>query len=73
MMTISLDNYKKPANKKWKLVSKFLTRTLPIYITILAAIPDDHISITFKIWGGVAMSVIVATISGLSEFTTENN
>lgn len=67
----SIDNYGKPVNKKWKFWSKFLTRTLPVYAGIIAAMPDSIISTVPKIWIGVVLSAIVATISGLSEFTAE--
>jgi len=67
----SLENLEKPQNKTWKFISKFLTRTLPLYAGIVAVIPDSALSADVKIWIGVIFSLIVATISGLSEFTTE--
>ena len=72
-MTFSVQNINKPQNKKWKAVSKFLCRTLPVYITIVASIPEEYISPELKVWIGVALSIIVATISGLSELTSEPN
>lgn len=71
MINFSLDNLEKPKNKTWKFISKFLTRTLPVYASIVAVIPDSALSADVKIWVGVILSLIVATISGLSEFTTE--
>lgn len=68
----STKNLGKPANKKWKYVSKFLTRTLPVYAGIVATIPEAYISSDVKVWITVVFSAIIATISGLSEFTTNN-
>lgn len=67
----SIENYNKPANKKWKFWSKFLTRTLPVYAGIIAAMPNSVLTADAKIWIATGISAIVATISGLSEFTTE--
>ena len=67
----SLENYNKPQSKRWKFWSKFLTRTLPVYVAITATIPDATLSADAKIWIAAIISAIVATISGLSEFTTD--
>ena len=64
-------NYVKPTNKRWKYWSKFLTRSLPLYLGILAGIPEQYINVEIKIWGGVILSFAVATISSLSEYTTD--
>ena len=69
----STSNLGKPTNKKWKFVSKFLTRTLPVYAGIVATIPETAISSDVKVWVTVLFSAIVATISGLSELTAEKN
>jgi predicted phosphoadenosine phosphosulfate sulfurtransferase len=61
------ENLDKPTNKTWKKVAIFLARTLPIYIGIVSASP---LPVEVKLWSGFIMSVIAATISGLSEFTT---
>lgn len=71
MTQFSLDNLEKPQNKIWKFISKFLTRTLPVYAGIVAIIPDSALAADVKVWISVIFSLIVATISGLSEFTTE--
>lgn len=68
MAQISLSNYRKPTNKKWKAVSKFLTRTLPAYVAAIIMLP---ISDGAKVWITFASAIIVATISGLSELTAE--
>jgi len=72
MAGLSIENLGKPVNKRWKFISKFLCRTLPVYITVIAAIPDSTLDPNLKIWIGVALSLIVATISGLSELTTNS-
>jgi len=67
-MALKLSNYSKPTNKRWKMVSKFLSRSLPLYIGAVAIGPlsDEHkILLTF------ILSLAVATVSGLSEFTEE--
>ena len=61
-------NYGKPANKKWKTVSKFLSRSLPLYIGAVAIAPMTE---GCKLWATFILSLLVATVSGLSEFTTE--
>lgn len=68
MAQISLSNLNKPTNKKWKAVSKFITRTLPVYSGAIMPLP---ISTEAKLWITFFFSVIVATISGLSELTIE--
>jgi hypothetical protein len=73
MAQFSLANFDKPTNKRWKFWSKFLTRTLPVYAGIIAVIPDATLNADLKVWIGVILGVIVATISGLSEFTTEDS
>jgi hypothetical protein len=73
MTNFSLSNIGQPQNKRWKFISKFLCRTLPVYITIIAAVPETALSSNLKIWIGVALSFIVATISGLSELTIDGN
>lgn len=64
-------NYGKPANKKWKFISKFLSRSLPLYIGAIIAVPDKNISADIKVWIVLGLSLIIATISGLSEFTAD--
>ena len=68
MTNLSFDNLGKPVNKTWKFVSKFLTRTLPIYAGAVVALP---VSGTIKIWVIFAQTIIVATISALTELTAE--
>ena len=63
----STGNLNKPTNHTWKLVSKVLSRTLPAYIGVVAVSPLPD---TTKLWITFVLSLIVATISGLSEFTT---
>jgi len=67
-MTFKLENINKPTNKRWKKVAIFLTRSLPGYIgaVAIAPIPDN-----IKLWVTFLLSLAVATVSGLSEFTTE--
>jgi len=61
------ENLKKPQSRKWKMVSKFLSRSLPAYIGAVAISPLTDES---KLWVTFILSILVATISGLSEFTT---
>lgn len=63
-------NLDKPSSKKWKYVSKFLSRSLPLYIGAVIAVPDKNINADIKVWIVLVLSIAVATISGLSEFTT---
>ena len=67
-MDISIDNIGKPVNKKWKFISKFLTRTLPIYAGAAVTLP---ISEKWKVCIIFLQTVIVATISALTELTIE--
>lgn len=69
-MQLSINNLGKPVNKKWKFVSKFLTRTLPIYAGAAVTLP---ISEKWKVIIIFSQTVIVATISALTELTTEEN
>ena len=69
MTYFSTQNLNKPVNRKWKLVSKFLTRTLPIYAGAAVTLP---ISEDLKVLIIFAQTVIVATISGLSELTSDS-
>ena len=71
MKYFSLANTKKPQNKTWKFISKFLTRTLPVYAGIIAVIPDTTLSADTKVWITVIFSAIVATISSISELTAQ--
>lgn len=71
-MMLKYSNLDKPKNKAWKFISKFLTRTLPVYVGIIAVIPDATLNADAKVWIGVVCSAIVATISSLSEFTSES-
>lgn len=63
-----ISNLKKPTNLAWKVVSKFMSRTLPLYIgaVAIAPLPED-----IKLWVTFILSLVVATVSGLSEFTAE--
>lgn len=70
-MQLKLSNYNKPSSKRWKFISKFLCRTLPIYAGIIAGLPDKLIAGDNKAYIIAALSLIVATISGLSEFTSD--
>lgn len=64
------NNLSKPVNKKWKMISKFLSRSLPLYIAAIAISPfTDNV----KLWIVFLLSLAVATISGLSEFTSEES
>lgn len=67
---LKISNYGKPTHKKWKFVSKFLTRSLPAYIAAIVAVPDKNISADIKVWIVLGLSLMVATVSSLSEFTT---
>ena len=63
------ENLSKPQSKSWKKVSKFLSRSLPAYIGAVAIAPfPDNV----KLWITFLLSLTVATVSGLSEFTTDN-
>ena len=65
-----VSNIGKPTNKLWKRVSKFLSRSLPLYIAAVAISPfADNV----KLWITFLLSVTVATVSGLSEFTSEES
>jgi len=70
METFQISNIGKKTNKRWKFWSKFLTRTLPIYAGAAVVLP---ISELVKIWIIFAQTVIVATISALSELTIDNS
>jgi hypothetical protein len=63
-----ISNIGKKTNVKWKFWSKFLTRTLPIYVGAMAAVPIPD---TLKLWLMFGQTVIVATISALSELTAQ--
>jgi hypothetical protein len=64
-------NRKKPSSKKWKNVSKFLARSLPAYIGCVAIAPNNILDADGKLLATFLLSLAVATISGLSEFTTD--
>ena len=65
-----ISNLDKPASGRWKFWSKFLSRSLPAYIAAVTFMP---VSEDLKLWITFTLSFIVATISGLSEFTTEES
>jgi len=65
---LSTDNISKPQNKKWKFISKFLTRTLPVYAAAAVALP---ISEKWKVAIIFIQTILVATISAISELTIE--
>jgi hypothetical protein len=66
-MQLKYSNLGKPVAKRWKTISKFLSRSLPLYIgaVAMAPMPDNY-----KLWATFILSLCVATISGLSEFTS---
>jgi hypothetical protein len=70
MEYFSIKNVGQPQNPVWKKLSKFLTRTLPIYAGAIVALPIPE---NTKLWFIFAQTIIVATISALSELTTNNN
>ena len=67
-MEFKTSNLGKPRHKKWKLVTRFLVISLPMYIgaVSLAEIPEGA-----KGWIVFALSMLVATVQGLSEFTAD--
>ena len=70
MGILKLSNLKKPSSKRWKMISKFLSRSLPLYIAAVAIPPfADNV----KLWIVFLLSLAVATVSGLSEFTSEES
>jgi hypothetical protein len=73
MFGLSINNIGKKSNQKWKMISKFLCRSLPLYVGIIAAIPGEYINPQLKVWLSVALSTLVATISSLSELSVEEN
>ena len=64
-----ISNIGKKTSIKWKFWSKFLTRTLPVYAGAAVALP---VSEEIKVWIIFAQTIIVATISSLSELTSES-
>lgn len=72
-MIFKLDNIGKPQDKRWKFWSKFLTRSLPVYAGAVVALPDHMISPEWKAIIIFIQSIIVATISILSELTLDEN
>lgn len=68
MLGLSFDNVGKPANKRWKIVSKLLCRVLPVISGAIVSVPFDE---TIKVWLIFGCTVVVAIISALSELTTE--
>lgn len=67
---LSFDNIRKPANKKWKFVSKLLCRILPVISGAIIPLPIPEVA---KVWIIFACTVVVAVISAISELTVETN
>jgi hypothetical protein len=67
-MNFKTSNVGKHRDKNWRLVTRFLILSLPAYIGAVAvsSIPDNA-----KGWIVFVLSMLVATVQGLSEFTAE--
>lgn len=67
-MEFKVSNLGKHRHKKWKLVTRFLVLSLPAYIgaVAIADIPAGP-----KGWIVFGLSILVATVQGLSELTAE--
>jgi len=70
MTELKISNIGKPVNKRWKFISKFLTRTLPIYAGAAVTLPIPEKTKVLIIF---IQTVIVATISALTEMTADNS
>jgi putative effector of murein hydrolase LrgA (UPF0299 family) len=68
-MEFKVSNYGKPRNKRWKLVTKFLVMLLPAYMGVISV--TDLITEPARGWTIFALSMAVATVQVLSEFTSE--
>jgi predicted phosphoadenosine phosphosulfate sulfurtransferase len=67
-MNISVDNLKKPSNKKWKRVADFFLFTLPLYIGAIIALPIDE---SIKLWVNFGVTILTITLKGFTKLTTE--
>jgi hypothetical protein len=67
-MALSLDNFNKPSNRKWKAVADVILYTLPLYLGAVMALP---ISDTWKLWVNFGVTIVTITIKGISKLTLE--
>jgi len=67
-MNLSINNFNKPSNKRWKKIADFFLFTLPLYLGAIMALP---ISEDIKLWINFAMSLAVVTLKGLTKLTSE--
>jgi hypothetical protein len=67
-MNLSIKNFNKPSNKKFKLVADFLLYTLPLY---MGAIMILSISDEAKMWLNFGISILTVTIKGITKLTAE--
>jgi hypothetical protein len=68
-MKLSIENLKKPSNRKLKRIADWILYTFPLYSALLAAeLPvDNHV----KIWANVILGLIVITFKAITKFTAE--
>lgn len=67
-MQLSVDNFNKPSNKKWKLIADFFLYTLPLYSGAIMALP---ISDSAKLWINFVATFLTVSLKGLSKLTSE--
>lgn len=68
MLGLSFENVGKPANRKWKFISKLLCRVLPVIAGAIVSVPINEV---LKVWIIFGCTIIVAVVSALSELTTQ--
>ncbi len=65
---LSLENLKKPSDRKWKAVADFFLYSLPLYLGVILALP---LADNTKVWINFGISMAIVTLKSLSKFTTE--
>ena len=68
-MEFKTSNLGKPRDKRWKNVLRILILLLPAYMGVIVG--TDLISGEAKSWSIFALSMLIATVQALSEFTAE--
>jgi len=69
-MQLSIDNLKKPSDKKWKKIADYLLYTgLPAINIFFATI--QPVSSEFTIWGMAICTLLIALFKGGTKFTAE--
>lgn len=72
-MNISVNNFSKPSNKKWKKVADYLLYTgLPAINIFLVAIQVSRfVSPEFSLWAIAISNLLIALFKGFTKFTAE--